>query len=637
MSFVMRWLMRTVLVAVLLLSGLPIAGHAQGQPTTVVIVDGSGSMWGRLAPDNRAKVDIVREKLAPIIESAIQTRVGLVSFGHRRRGDCSDVEVIAAPDAPREIVLDQLAKLNPRGRGPLVSALKTAGEALGSSRPGQIVVINDGIDNCQLDACQAARDYAVTAPDVPIHVVSIGIAANEQPLAKCIADATKGRYFDVQDSDALVAALDEVGKIALLSPGSSGKPGVSAAPQPPAGATLRVSASLAKGGPLLNQPIAWRIFKTGDDKVLGDNVGRDFTLKLAPGRYDVEAKLQSITARETITIESGNALGVVLPLNASHLAVRASAIKGGEPSPTAILTLSSGDTPIAIGRSGVLDLFLPPSRYTVIVADGAARISEAVALKAGDDNPLDVVLGTGRLELTANAADSTLLSDVLFAIFEDDPESPTGRREVARSRAANARFTLPSGTYYVSARSGAAEVRERIAIGAGDAIKRSINLALASLSVTTTIAGTPAGPEHGLVYRVERLDGSKNEVARVISPKLSVNLPPGRYKVTARATSYTLSASAELALEPGAKVEKALEMAGAEVRFSPPAQSNAGEIYWEVIDASGAPVWHATGTQAKAVLAPGRYVVRLESRSKRNQAAFDVKAGENQVIEIGPG
>ena len=43
------------------------------------------------------------------------------------------------------------------------------------------------------------------------------------------------------------------------------------------------------------------------------------------------------------------------------------------------------------------------------------------------------------------------------------------------------------------------------------------------------------------------------------------------------------------------------------------------------------------GVEAKALLAPGHYTVRLEARSKHNTAAFDVRAGENQQIEIGPG
>ena len=54
------------------------------------------------------------------------------------------------------------------------------------------------------------------------------------------------------------------------------------------------------------------------------------------------------------------------------------------------------------------------------------------------------------------------LADVVFQVFEDDPDAPQGRRELMRSAAARPSFSLPAGTYYVVARHGAAEARERL-------------------------------------------------------------------------------------------------------------------------------------------------------------------------------
>ena len=61
--------------------------RAEDTPTTLFLIDGSGSMWGRFEPDNRAKIDAVRELLKPVITQAGQSKIGLASFGHRRRGD----------------------------------------------------------------------------------------------------------------------------------------------------------------------------------------------------------------------------------------------------------------------------------------------------------------------------------------------------------------------------------------------------------------------------------------------------------------------------------------------------------------------------------------------------------------------
>ncbi|MEQ1669936.1 MAG: VWA domain-containing protein, partial [Hyphomicrobium sp.] len=139
------------------------------------VIDGSGSMWGRFEADKRAKIDVVRELLSAKITAAAGQNIGLTSFGHRRKSDCSDVEVIAEPVSDPAPVLAPLAKLNPRGKGPLVTALRQAAGALTQSRPASMIVINDAADNCQQDACAAANEIAAATPGVAIHVVSIGV------------------------------------------------------------------------------------------------------------------------------------------------------------------------------------------------------------------------------------------------------------------------------------------------------------------------------------------------------------------------------------------------------------------------------------------------------------------------------
>ena len=619
------------------------AVSAGDAPTAVLLLDGSGSMWARLPPDNRAKIDIVREKLTTILQTPSSTRVGLVSFGHRRRGDCSDVEVIASPDSVRDGVLGPIAKLNPTGPGPLTAGLKAAVDAIGTARPAQIVVIGDGADNCHQDSCSAAADIAKNSPGITIQVIEVGVPAADRGRVACIAEATGGHYYDITDSNGLNAALDEATKLAILSPGAppeAATAGANAAPPPPAGASLRASATLAEGGALLAVPIRWQIFKSGDTTPLGDSKGPDVSAKLPAGSYDVEASLGSLSARQQVTLESDSPQSIIVPLNGAHLNVRAAATNGGEPSPTAILTVASGDASVAIARNGVTDLYLPPSSYTVTVADGVARASQSLRLAAGDDKPIGIGLGTGRLEVTATTGDAGQpIEDILYTIFEDDPESPFGRREVALSRAPNASFTLPAGTYYISARSGAADVRERIAVGVGEVVKRTMILALAPLKASTIVAGAPARAKQGVLYRVDRLDGDKARVARAIGPDFALSLPPGRYKVTATIAASDLSASQEVTLEAGKPTAVQLDIQSGGVSFKPPPGEAAatGDIYWEVIDAKGVPLWRAIGVEAEALLAPGHYTVRLEARGKPNTAAFDVRAGENQQIEIGPG
>jgi Ca-activated chloride channel family protein len=630
------------LAAMLGAAGTVPAARAGDAPTAMLIVDGSGSMWARLPPDNKPKIDVVREKLAAVLQAPSSTRVGLVSFGHRRRGDCNDVELIATPDSPRESLLAPLAKLNPRGPGPVTAALKMAAEALGTSRPAQIVIVGDGADNCQQDTCAAAADFAKSAPGVAVQVIGIGIPPPDRPRIACVAQATGGHYYDVTDAPGLNAALDEAAKLAILAPGAppdvAAKSREPSAPPPPEGATLRASASLAKGRPLLTVPMRWRIFKAGEKAVAGHTTGPDISAKLTAGSYDIEVQLGSIVARQNITVTDGAAESIIIPLDAAHLKVSASAAKDGTPSPTATMTVSAGDKPVAIGRNGIIDLYLPPASYSVAIADGIAHATRTVALNAGDDKSDAVALGTGRVDLSATTGmDGVTIDDLVYTIFEDDPESPNGRREVARSHASEASFILPAGTYYVSARSGAAETRQRIAVGIDETVTQTLTLGLAPLKLSTVVAGAPATAAQGVVYRIDKADGDKARIARAVGPDASIILPPGRYSVSATLAAYPLSTTQDITLEAGKPAEATLTVEGGTVRFQPPAEIATSDIYWEVVNESGAAVWRKTGRDAKTLLAPGHYKVRFESQSTRHEADFEVRAGETKDVEIGRG
>jgi Ca-activated chloride channel family protein len=613
-------------------------------PSVMFVIDGSGSMWGRFETDKRAKIDVIRELLRAPIAAAGKTRIGLASFGHRRKSDCSDVEVIAEPGEAREPVLAPLEKLNPRGKGPLVAGLKAASAALGQSRPASLVVINDGADNCQQDACAFAADFAKSAPGVPIHMISIGVDVEDQPRLACISKATGGTFYPVEDTISLAAAVDAATKLAMLTPKPVSTPAADKSPPPvPAGASLRASASLSAGGPALSESLHWRIFKSGDSHSTGDGDGPDFSARLDPGTYDVEVQSGSITRRQSITIESGKPLSVTIPLNAARLSVRLKMPKDAIVTPAALIALRATDQatdPAAPGRlayGGEMEAILPPGGYAVALTLGQIRQEKSVSLSAGSDAAVEFELGSGQLELSASLReDGPPLADVTFGISEDDPDSPDGKRDVARSRAASASFTLPAGTYYVSARSGEAEVRQRIAIGAGDSVKRTLVLPLVPVKVTAVIAGQPAGADQKLTYRVYALDGdTAKPIARSLQPALDLTLLPGKYRFAAHLDANHIKVSQDVVLEAGKHADVSLKIDAAEVSLKGPAASSGLENFWQISDSDGKPVWHTAAAEPKALLAPGRYVVKLENRDKSLEAAFEVHAGERKTLQLG--
>ena len=166
--------------------------------------------------------------------------------------------------------------------------------------------------------------------------------------------------------------------------------------------------------------------------------------------------------------------------------------------------------------------------------------------------------------------------------------------------ARHASFTLPEGTYYVSARSRSGDVRKRIAVGAGQTVTETLALVLVPLKVSALVAGAPAKADQNIFYRVDRIDGDRTGIARAMGPELSLDLSPGRYRITASLAVSHISATKDFEVEAGkARRRAVIDIAAGEVNFAPPANRRAlvGDVYWEVADESGMPTWRATGTR----------------------------------------
>jgi Ca-activated chloride channel family protein len=166
-----------------------------------------------------------------------------------------------------------------------------------------------------------------------------------------------------------------------------------------------------------------------------------------------------------------------------------------------------------------------------------------------------------------------------------------------------------------------------------------VTITLVPVTISALIGGAPAKDDETIFYRVDRIDGDRVSIARAIGPTLALDLSPGRYRISASLATSHLSASQEFAFEEGKPAKAVIDIASGQVSFAPPpgAVPAFGDVYWEVSDASGMPIWRAAGAEATAILAPGRYTVRFDTRDNHGQAAFEVHAGESRKIEMGPG
>jgi len=606
-----------------------------------IIFDGSGSMWGRLGQGPQSKLAAARDGVSQALP-ATPANVGLVTFG-RRRGDCTDVELVASVErGDRQRITGPLERLNPRGRGPITLALRTAAKALeGHPGPRHVLVIHDEPDNCSLDACAAAAELKAADPTLIVSTVMLGTPPEEARAMACLAERTGGRSFladTPQDAINAIAAAVRFASLDASRPTES----VAADPGDRRGPSrVRMTARLGPGGQPIMQDVIWRIWPAGSTgATIAESSSPTFETALDPGAYRLEVRSGLVTATREFEIKSGGVLPVEVALEAGRLRVAPLLRRGGQPHATARVAIrpdQEGEIqPPAIWLGTGGELLLPPGAYRVRAGEGRAQVEQRITLRTGQAASVELATDTGRITFSAAPRDGNfVLDDILLRILEADPEAPGGFREVYRTTSPTADVALPAGTYQLSARIGATETRERVSLTAGDDVRHAFRLPVGRLTIMPT--GADPTVQSSLRYRLVSLDGLTGDPIQVTERELPLILAAGRYRLEVRMGVQSI-ATQDIEVRSGADQRLALpiSLAAIELRAADTIVGLAlAESFWEIATARGDVVWRSTGSKPRAMLGDGRYVARLVSKGRRFEKPFEVASSRGSIVVVG--
>lgn len=267
----------------------------------VLILDASGSMWGQINGEN--KIVIARRVLGGLIDNLPDgERVGLVAYGHRTEGDCSDIETVM-PLAPldRSRLKATIEALNPKGKTPITRSLEQALDlARGGGGSTTILLVSDGLETCGGDPCATVRLAKQEGVDFLLHVVGFDVSGEDTSQLECAAQAGGGLFSSADDAEQLGAALESA---------------VALAPEVPAG---RLSVEAVADGEL--QDVAVQVTYAENGESAGG--GRTYTapetnprlIPLPDGTYDVlvravglrgdvERRFAEVEIRDGATVE----------------------------------------------------------------------------------------------------------------------------------------------------------------------------------------------------------------------------------------------------------------------------------------------------------------------------------------------
>lgn len=381
------------------LAGLP--AHAEGR-RVILVLDASGSMWAKV--DGRAKIDIARDIVGKVVGAwKPEDELGLVAYGHRRKGDCNDIETLIEP-GPLDATsfMQSVQALSPKGKTPMTEAVRQAAAALKyTEKQATVILVSDGIETCARNICAVAEELEKTGVDLTVHTV--GFALDDKAAVgqlQCLAEKTGGISVLAGNAGELEAALRKT--IAAKS----------AAPQPePAPAyNLTGRVVMAAGVDRLPQGFdtpSWEISRAVNGEK-GDWVKTEYGASLktnieAPGEYIAQVTLDLAKLQVPLSIMDGKTANLGLSFEAG-LVTFTGMMEEGQPLTDGSTTwelLDSAGNWLATKYGPEAGFFAAAGNYKVRLSLGEAKVEQDVVFTAGKSEQQTVTLGGGSIAVSA--------------------------------------------------------------------------------------------------------------------------------------------------------------------------------------------------------------------------------------------
>ena len=411
----------------------------------MMVLDASGSMWGQI--DGANKIVIARTVVRDLLKDwDPDVELGLMAYGHRRKGDCRDIELLHTPsrEAPGRIAAT-VDKLNPKGKTPLSESVRQAAEALRyTEEPASIILVTDGKETCNVDPCALAAELERSGVDLTVHVVGFDIREKDRAGIACMAENTGGIYRAAADAASLKQALGEVVEKAATAKRD------------------RLVALMVEGAdPWNNVDLFWQVF-TADDA--GQPVGAALTntttaspwLELPPGRYVAEVKVSAASARAPIEIVEGESRTHAIVMNAATVDADYIIASGQAPAKQDVRWLAhrglddgTVSPPLDSTTHETVRFHFNAGKARVALAQDYLSAHEDLTLAAGEERKVTVNMRVGELilepRLTADGA--VLGEDVTWVLYPGDEAA--GRPLTTIVWGGPRSFRAPAGTHAV--------------------------------------------------------------------------------------------------------------------------------------------------------------------------------------------
>ncbi|VAW72357.1 von Willebrand factor type A domain protein [hydrothermal vent metagenome] len=567
--------MKFITFTVLLMSWIvPFSSHAENKTNknVMLVLDASGSMWGKI--NGTAKINIARTVVKGMLSDWDKnTPLGLIVYGHRRRGDCRDIQtLIPVSTVNPQKFMQTLNTISPKGKTPIGAAVKQAAESLKYTEDSAtIILVSDGIETCGMDPCKLGVILKKNGVDFKTHVIGFDIKSQKAiAQLKCLAKNTGGQYFSAKDAPALKKALVKTIKIVKVS-----KP-IVVEPKPVKKVEslegLKLQATIVSEGKLLEKGVVYSLYfaeksQAGKRKKINywNNQGT-MIRKLKVGKYFVTAHYGTNGFAEAeVEVKVNKLTTYTFNMNVGTLRVKGIAIDKADPLKKGIVfSLYYPEKDIKGNRKkvnywnnqGTMIRVLRAGQYFVTARYGVNAYTEAtIEIKANQltDYVFNLSIGSVRLNSIVTDKADPLKKGVVYSIYYANKDLQGNRKKINywNNQGAMVRV-LGAGKYFVTARygvNGHAEAELEVKANQLTDYVFNLNVGAVRLKGVAITGSEPLkkGIVYSFYYAQKDLTGQRKKINYWNNQGAMVRtLAAGKYFLTAK---YGVNASAATEVE----------------------------------------------------------------------------------------
>jgi len=323
----MAFRFKMICLAIALLLFIPAAAIGAEKSLIFYILDGSGSMWGRV--DGKIKIQVAKEVMTTLLKETPEgIDCGILVYGHRKKGDCADIEtIVPIGSLQKEAAIEKINRISPKGKTPISDSISMAVDKVkGNEAASTIVLVSDGIETCGKDPCAVVRKLKESGINFIMYVVGFNVNTDAAKQLACIAEAGGGNYFPTTNATDLLSAMNQI-KESVVEKKEIEPPALTPEPEVITQKVSKKTTSIrikAKGpGTLklkydswLKAPYYWKLVdpETGEEKARFRGLGDQL---VPPGEYQIVWRQDQhasgeVTLGEVITVESRKTTEVIL-------------------------------------------------------------------------------------------------------------------------------------------------------------------------------------------------------------------------------------------------------------------------------------------------------------------------------------